>query len=102
MDFYVGEIFQGSYGPVYDFIKSNCLRNGGRIAIFRNHSKVMAGMGEKFDFAISSSANINTNPRCENTVVTVDSAVARFYKDFFDDIKAFNYKEFPDWQPFDI
>lgn len=102
VDFYVGEIFQGSYGPVYDFIKSNCLRNGGRIAIFRNHSKVMAGMGEKFDFAISSSANINTNPRCENTVVTVDSAVARFYKDFFDDIKAFNYKEFPDWQPFDI
>lgn len=100
-DFYVGEIFQGSYGPIYDFIKANCLQNGGRIAVFRNHSKVMAGFGEHFDFAIESSANINTNPRCENTVITVDTGLALFYKNFFDDIKAFN-KDFPDWKPFDL
>jgi len=101
VDFYVGEIFQGSYGPIYKYLKEHCVKNGGRIAVFRNHSKVMAGIGERFDFAISSSANINTNPRCENTVITCDGEVARFYKTFFDDIKSFN-KDFKDWKPCEI
>lgn len=101
VDFYVGEIFSGQYAGVYQFIKENCLRNGGRIAVFRNHSKVMAGFGDHFDFAIASSANINTNPRCENTTITVDSEVAKFYKDFFDGIKGFN-RDCDDWIPFDV
>ena len=101
MDFYVGEIFTKQYAGVYQFIKENCLRNGGRIAVFRNHSKVMAGFGERFDFAIASSANVNTNPRCENTTITVNTEVARFYKDFFDGIKGFN-RDFDGWSPFDV
>lgn len=101
MDFYVGEIFTKQYAGVYQFIKENCLRNGGRIAVFRNHSKVMAGFGERFDFAIASSANVNTNPRCENTTITVSTEVAGFYKDFFDGIKGFN-RDFDEWSPFDV
>ncbi len=54
---------------------------GGRVAVFRNHSKVMAGFGERFDFAVEGSANLNSNPRCEQTVITVDEGVARFYKE---------------------
>ena len=101
VDFYVGEIFQGSYAGIYEFLRDNCCRNGGRIAVFRNHSKVMAGFGERFDFAIASSANVNTNPRCENTTITVNSEVAAFYKEFFDGINSFN-KDFSGWKPWEI
>ena len=99
VDFYVGEIFSKQYAGVYQYIAENCLRNGGRIAVFRNHSKVMAGFGEHFDFAIASSANINTNPRCENTTITVNTDVAAFYKEFFDGIKGFN-RDYDDWSPY--
>ena len=104
IDFYVGEIFQASYAPVFLRL-SELVRNTthhGRVAIFRNHSKVMAGFGERFDFSIVSSANVNTNPRSEATVVTVDSGLARFYKEeIFDNIQSFN-RDFDDWKPYKL
>jgi hypothetical protein len=100
VDFYVGEIFTKQYAGVYQFIRENCIRNGGRIAVFRNHSKVIAGFGDQFDFAVASSANINTNPRCENTTITINPEVANFYKNFFDGIKSFN-RDFDDWKPWE-
>lgn len=102
IDFYVGEIFQASYAPVYIMLRDLVNRFGGRVAIFRNHSKVMAGFGERFDFAIESSANVNTNPRSEATVVTIDTDLARWYKDeIFDNIQSFN-RDFDDWQPYKL
>lgn len=97
----MGEIFQGSYAEVYKYLKENCVRNGGRICVFRNHSKVIAGFGERFDFAIASSANVNTNPRCENTTITVNTEVAKFYKDFFDGVNSFT-KDFKGWKPYEL
>lgn len=99
VDFYVGEIFEKQYAGVYQFIRDNLLRHGARIAVFRNHSKVMAGYGDRFDFAIASSANVNTNPRCENTTITVNTDVATFYKEFYDGIKSFN-RDCGEWEPF--
>lgn len=96
VDFYVGEIFQNSYSDIYDYIKTKVIRNGGRICVFRNHSKVMMGYGERFDFTIESSANINTNPRTEQTNITVSTELATFYKEFFDNIRSFN-KDFEKW-----
>src|SRR5699024_185908 len=64
-DFYVGEIFKNGYRGVYDKLKYISRKCGGRVARFRNHSKIMVIFGEKFDALIESSANINTNPRCE-------------------------------------
>ena len=102
IDFYVGEIFQATYANVYIMLTELVRSRGGRVAIFRNHSKVMAGFGEKFDFAIESSANVNTNPRSECTVVTVDTGLARFYKDeIFDNIQSFN-RDFDDWKPYKL
>lgn len=100
-DFYVGEIFQASYANEWLDLHALMKRTGGRAAIFRNHSKVMAGFGERFDFVIESSANVNTNPRCENTVVTIDTGLALFYKEFFDGIKSFD-RSFDDWTPTEI
>ena len=101
IDFYVGEIFVKQYAGVYQYILDNCLVDGARVAVFRNHSKVMAGFGRDFDFAIASSANVNTNPRCENTTITIDSAVAKFYKEFYDDIKSFS-RDCDNWRKYEI
>ena len=88
MDLYLGEIFSGSYRTEFSMVKDLYADHPelGRYALFRNHSKIMAGTGDKFTFAIESSANINTNPRTENTVVTIDEGLYQFHKDYFDGI----------------
>ena len=53
VDFFVGEIFQGSYPEVYDMTRDFIDECGGRLVVFRNHSKVMAIEGEKFDCLIA-------------------------------------------------
>lgn len=91
VDFYVGEIFPGSYPEVYDAVLDFLPECGGRLAVFRNHSKVMMVVGERFDCLIESSANVNTNPRSENTVITVDRDLVRDYIELFNGIKSFDH-----------
>lgn len=90
VDFFLGEIFQGSYPEVYDLVVDFVKKCNGRLVIFRNHSKVMIIKGEKFDCLIESSANINTNPRSENTVITVDKDLVNEYIELFSKITPFN------------
>ena len=94
IDFYVGEIFRGSYPMVYEMVQEFIKECGGRMVVFRNHSKVMAIQGERFDCLIESSANINTNPRSENTVVTVDRDLVRDYIRMFSEIVPFNKDDY--------
>lgn len=102
LDLYLGEIFDSKFVEVYNTLCEAVSLMGGRVAVFRNHSKVMAGFGDSFDFAVEGSANLNSNPRCEQTVITVDSGVARFYKEeVFDKIHSFN-NDFPDWKPYTL
>ena len=83
MDFYVGEIFPGSYSEVYAAVLDFCQECGGRVVVFRNHAKVSIIIGERFDCLIESSANVNTNPRSENTVLTVDRSLVAQYVELF-------------------
>ena len=90
LDAYVGEIFPGSYKIEWNmlnkiFDEQKC----GRIAVFKNHSKVFAGYGNKFHFGIETSANINTNPRTENGCITIGKEIYKFYKEYFDGIVSF-------------
>lgn len=91
LDMYVGEIFHGSYGAEFRMLKRLYRDHPdlGRFALFRNHSKVYAGTGPLFSFGIQSSANINTNPRTENTCVIIDRGLFEFYKAYYDGIKSF-------------
>lgn len=94
LDAYIGEIFQSSYSVEWKmlneiFKKHNC----GRIAVFRNHSKIYAGYGDKFYFGIQTSANINTNPRTENGSIIINKQIFKFYKEYFDGIKSFTDKK---------
>jgi hypothetical protein len=102
IDAYLGEIFQGSYPKQYSELKRVISKTNGRIALFRNHSKVYAGKSvDGTYFAISSSANINTNPRCENTIITMSKEIFYFYKKFYDEIKSFK-NDFENWKPYKI
>lgn len=91
VDLFVGEIFPGSYPEVYDAALEFAEECGGRIVVFRNHAKVMAVVGKRFDCLIESSANVNTNPRSENTVLTVDRQLVRDYVDMFNGIRSFDH-----------
>lgn len=102
IDFYCGEIFTGSYAPIYKYVLEECLTPGARCAIARNHSKVMVCFGEKFDCVIESSANIDSNPRIEQTTITVSTELAEFYKDFFDGIQPFNRAECEGFKKYEL
>lgn len=101
IDFYVGEIFKNGYRGCLDVLDGICKATGGRVARFRNHSKVMAVFGERYCCAIEGSANIDTNPRTEQCVITTDPTLALWYKKFFDGIQDFDGR-YPDWRPYDF
>lgn len=100
LDAYGGEIFPNQYPAVHARLGSVVRAYGGRLAIFRNHAKVYAGTGPAFSFAIESSANVNTNPRTENTVVSFGRPLFDFFKTFYDGITSFN-RDFDDWRPWE-
>lgn len=96
LDIYVGEIFPSTYKVEFQMLRDMFASDGknvggGRIAVFRNHSKIYAGYGEKFAFGIETSANVNTNPRTENGCITISDEIYHFYKDYFDGITSFEY-----------
>lgn len=97
LDAYVGEIFPNSYIDQYEKLCNVIKKTKGRVCVARNHSKIYAGEGEKYKFAIESSANINTNPRIENTAIIINDDAYYFYKNFFDGLKSFN-KGFELWK----
>lgn len=99
-DFYVGEIFKSGYRGCIDVLDEICKLCGGRVARFRNHSKLMCFFGDRYSGVIESSANVDTNPRTEQTCITVDRGIAEFYLDYFDKINDFDgrYREWSPWE----
>ena len=93
IDMYMGEIFPGSYKIEWSMVKKFYDMNpdAGRVAVFKNHSKIYAGYNKDSDFyfGIQTSANINTNPRTEQGCITVDKGLFDFYKEYFDGIVSF-------------
>lgn len=98
LDAYVGEIFPGSYPREYGALCDTVRTCGGRVAVFRNHSKVFLMRSGDRAWVVESSANINTNPRCENACITADLELYLHHKRYFDSIRSFN-RDFDDWRP---
>lgn len=88
IDAYVGEIFPNSYPLEYARLIEIVPKFGGRVAVFRNHSKIFAGYGKKFYFGVETSANINTNPRVENGCMTIGKGIFDFYFEYYSGIKS--------------
>lgn len=99
VDFYVGEIFKAGYRRQYDELISLCRTFGGRVCMLRNHSKIMVIIGDRFSVLVESSANLNGNPRIENTAITVDRELALWYKEQFDGFSSFD-RDFDNVQPY--
>lgn len=100
VDAYTGEILPSQYPAVHQALCTAVRQHHGRVATFRNHSKVMLlGNRDSNRFVVvESSANLNTNPRTEQTSVTADAGLFHFYADFFDAIQSFNHN-FGNWAP---
>lgn len=99
-DYYVGEIFKDGYRGCIDVLDQICEKCGGRVARFRNHAKLVCFFGDRYSGTIESSANVDTNPRTEQTCVTVDRGLAEFYLDYFDKINDFDGR-YRDWTPWE-
>lgn len=94
LDLYLGEIYTtGRHGlEAADFQGAFEGYDNVKVAVARNHSKVMAIRGDLFTCVVLTSANINTNPRIESTAILVpddDEAdgLFGFYEDFFRSVK---------------
>ena len=103
LDIYCGEIFSsGAYATAVERICVALRKNVGcgRVAIFRNHSKVIvfAAHRRRYYVVVESSANLNTNPRTEQTTVTRSRALANFYRAFYDGIRS-HQRNFDNWTP---
>ena len=62
------------------------------LTIARNHAKITLAAAGRSRYTIESSANMNTNPRIEQTALHSDPALHAFYAEFFAGIKCIDKK----------
>lgn len=98
LDAYVGEIFPGQYAAEYQALCAAVRPAGGRVAVYRNHSKLFLCRAGCRAWVVESSANINTNPRAENTCITSDRPLFDHHKSYLDGIRSFE-RNFDAWSP---
>ena len=89
-DLYAGEIFPGSYGDEYEQFLKMCELFGCRLIVAKNHSKITLAenCAEAYRLVVESSANVNTNPRIEQSTIHAAAALHAFYLEFFQGIKS--------------
>ena len=98
LDAYVGEIFPGQYAAEYQALCEAVRPAHERVAVYRNHSKLFLCRAGTRAWVVESSANINTNPRAENTCITADKSLFDHHKAYLDGIRSFE-RNFDDWKP---
>ncbi len=87
-DLYAGEIFPGSYGDEYEQVLKMCETYGCRLVVAKNHSKVTLASQGEYRVVVESSANVNTNPRIEQSAIHCNAELHAFYTEFFSGIKS--------------
>ncbi len=90
LELYVGEIFPSQYGDAYEAALRLTDIYGVRLVVARNHAKVtlLAHEDSAHYLVIESSANVNTNPRIEQTATHCGRALFDFYRDFFSGLRS--------------
>ena len=89
-DLYAGEIFPSQYGDEYEQMQGMVAAYGCRLVIAKNHSKVtlLRNAAMPYHVVIESSANVNTNPRIEQTAIHCSAELHAFYLEFFSGLKS--------------
>jgi hypothetical protein len=90
--FYCGEILRATYPDTYDAICRLERAKKATLAISRNHAKVTLIKTGAARYTIESSANLNTNPRIEQTAIHTDQELHAFYDEFFSAIHCIDAK----------
>lgn len=101
LDAYVGEIFPNQYADEHAALCEAVKNHGGRVCVFRNHSKIYLCRSADRHWVIESSANINTNPRAENTVITADAGLYSHHLEYFNGVRSFE-RQFDAWAPSEL
>ena len=85
LELYVGEIFPSQYGDEHQAAKALVADFGARLVVALNHSKVILASNAAASvwLVMEGSANVNTNPRIEQTTITHDRSLHDYYSDFF-------------------
>ena len=84
----LGEIYPGTYPAEYARLLKMRDEFNFQMVVARNHSKIMLMKNSDMDLVIESSANVNTNPRMEQTAIHNDKGLYDFYNDFFAGVKS--------------
>ena len=86
----LGEIYPGTYPAEYSSLLKMRDDFDFEMVVARNHSKIMlmSGGTSGMDLVIESSANVNTNPRMEQTAIHNDKGLYDFYSEFFSGVKS--------------
>lgn len=86
----VGEIFPSQYGDEYEQACKMADTYGVRLIVAKNHSKVILASHETdaYHLVMEGSANVNTNPRIEQTSIHASAELLSFYKDFFHGLRS--------------
>lgn len=84
-ELYLGEIFPAQYGDEYELAQQLAAAYDVRLVIARNHSKVslLANHDAGHYLVVESSANVNTNPRIEQSTLTRSRPLYEFYLEFY-------------------
>ena len=87
---YAGEIFRNQYGDEYEMVLRMREDYGVHFVMAKNHSKVTlcANHAEGYYVVVESSANVNTNPRIEQSTIHRSADLYAFYAEFFDGIRS--------------
>lgn len=89
-ELYAGEIFPSQYGDEYEQMLKMVDLYDCRLVIAKNHSKVTLASNAALGYyvAIESSANVNTNPRIEQSAIHCGVELHDFYAKFFAGLKS--------------
>lgn len=89
-ELYAGEIFPSQYGDEYEQMQRMQAAYDCRLIIAKNHSKVTlaANESEGYYLVMESSANVNTNPRIEQTAIHASRELFEFYREFFNGLRS--------------
>jgi hypothetical protein len=88
INFFTGEYFAKRETSVYATLLKVVEKHQGRLRMFKNHCKLLLVQNtEKQFWAVAEgSANFTTNPRTEQTTITVSRELYDFYKGWFEEL----------------
>lgn len=89
-ELYAGEIFPSQYTDEHELAQQMVAAYGIRLCIARNHSKLILASNEADDYhlVMEGSANVNTNPRIEQTAIHCSAELLAFYRDFYSGLRS--------------